>query len=101
MNLKQDLFTLLYSHATNLFQQRTYSSASQFFHAAHLYAEEGNKAKTARIMAVCSIATKSLDRCGVLFEKDAVITLASAFLLHPFRVMHAALLLRLDLLLKQ
>lgn len=60
--LKEQLFTLLYNHATVHFQQRTYGLAGRFFQAAHLYAKEGNKAKTARVMAVCNIATRSLNR---------------------------------------
>ncbi len=60
--LKQELFSLLYSHATNHFQQRKYEPASRFFSAAYMYSDEGNKAKTARVMAVCNIALKALDR---------------------------------------
>ncbi|DBA83480.1 TPA: hypothetical protein ACH3X2_006411 [Trebouxia sp. C0005] len=59
---KQQLFNLLYSHATNHFQQRVYDSASRFFSAAYMYSEEGNKAKTARVLAVCNLGIKALDR---------------------------------------
>ncbi|DBB18552.1 TPA: hypothetical protein ACH3X3_000186 [Trebouxia sp. C0006] len=59
---KQQLFNLVYTHATNHFQQRNYDSASRFFSAAHMYSEEGNKAKTARVLAVCNLGMKALDR---------------------------------------
>jgi hypothetical protein len=59
---KQQLFNLVYSHATNHFQQRIYGSASHFFSAAYMYSEEGNKAKTARVLAVCNLGMKALDR---------------------------------------
>ena len=70
---------LLYNYATNHFQQRSYSPASRFFQAAHLYAQEGKKAKTARVMAVCNIATGSLDRyCKWSLKLCLLCTLAAS-----------------------
>lgn len=60
--LQQQLFNLLYSYAADHFQQRKFDAANRFFSAAYMYAEQDNKAKTARIMAVCNIGMKALDR---------------------------------------
>ena len=59
---KQQLFTLLHSHASNHFQARAYESANKFFSAAYMYSEVASKAKIARVMAVCNLALKALDR---------------------------------------
>ena len=61
-SFKQQLFTLLHSHASNHFQERAYEPASRFFSAAYMYSEVDSKAKIARIMAVCNLALKALDR---------------------------------------
>ena len=77
--LQQQLFNLLYSYAADHFQQRKFDLANRFFSAAYMYAEQGNKAKTARIMAVCNIGMKTLDRYSLHLSG-----LLAAFSMFPF-----------------
>lgn len=57
-----ELFRLLYSHASHHFQQQAYAPASKFFSAAYMYAEEGAKARTARVLSMCNIGIPDLPR---------------------------------------
>ena len=59
---KTQLFSLLYSHASNHFQQKVYLPASKFFSAAYMYADEGAKARTARVLSVCNIGQQDLPK---------------------------------------